>query len=152
MKRLSASTTLATVLLAACLALPAQAGVSCHLINAKGVGKDLGLGKTAADVIGGGLLEGTLAGTITVTGPPVSGLAPFMETIISTNNHGSLTIVVTGAIDITTGNFNASGPVTVGTGKLSDATGNVSLTGVVNFASGVFTEDISGVVCVNLGH
>ena len=152
MKRSCASTLLVTLLFGAGLALPAKAGVSCHLINAKGVGKDLGLGKTAADVIGGGLLEGTLAGTITVTGPPVSGLAPFMETIVYSNSRGTLTVVVTGAIDITTGQFNASGPVTAGTGKLSDATGNISLAGVVNFASGLFTEDISGVLCVDLAH
>jgi len=147
---LSKSSLLATLLLVALLGAPAQAGVSCHLINAKGAGKDLGFGNTAADVMGGGLLQGTLAGSITVTGPPVSGLVPFMETVTFTNPRGSLTILVTGAIDVATGHFNASGPVTAGTGKLAGATGNISLSGIVNFASAIFTEDISGLICVDL--
>jgi hypothetical protein len=35
----------------------AYAGVSCHKINAKGVGQDLGGGNTEAYIIGGGLLH-----------------------------------------------------------------------------------------------
>ena len=33
---------------------PVQAGVSCHHINARGVGQDLGGGVTQARIIGGG--------------------------------------------------------------------------------------------------
>ena len=128
---------------------PAQAGVSCHLINAKGVGEDLGGGNTTAKVIGGGLLQGTIAGSLTITG--VSGtVASFMETVTFTNQHGTLTVVVTGAIDVITGQFNASGPVTAASGKLSGATGALSLSGVAHFAAAIFTEDITGVVCVDL--
>jgi hypothetical protein len=95
------------------------------------------------------LLHGTLAGSLTITG--VSGtVATFMETVTFTNQHGTLTVVVTGAIDVTTGQFNASGPVTAATGKLFGATGNISLSGVANFATAIFTEDITGVVCVDL--
>ena len=128
---------------------PAQAGVACHLINAKGVGQDLGGGSTTANVIGGGLLQGTIAGSLTITG--VSGtVASFVETVTFTNQHGTLTAVVTGAIDVITGQFNASGPVTAATGKLSGATGALSLSGVAHFATAIFTEDITGVVCVDL--
>ena len=141
---------LAILLFAALLGLPAQASESCHLINAKAVGKDLGFGNTAADILGGGLLQGTVAGHITVTGDPISGLAPFMETATFTNQHGTLTVVVTGAIDINTGQFNATGAVTGATGKLSGATGNISFSGMVNFATAIFSEDVSGIVCVNL--
>ncbi len=147
---ISKSSMLTTLLLAGLLALPAQAGVSCHVINAKGVGEDLGFGNTVANVIGGGLLNGTIVGNIAVTGPPVDGLAPFIETATLTNKHGTVTVVVAGAIDITTGRFNASGPMTDATGKLSGATGNLSFSGIVDFASGIFTEDISGEVCVDL--
>ena len=97
-------------------------------------------GTTAGNVIDGGLLQGTIAGNLSVTG--VSGnIASFVETVTFTNQHGTLTLVVTGAIDVTTGQFKASGPVTAATGKLS---------GVVDFATGIFTEDITGSVCVDL--
>jgi hypothetical protein len=139
----------ALLLLALTTVSPVRASVSCHLINAKAVGQDLGAGSTTGNVIGGGLLQGTIAGSITVTG--VSGtVASFVETVTFTNQHGTLTVLVTGAIDLTTGQFNASGPVTAGTGKLSGATGNISVSGVANFAAAVFTEDITGAVCVNL--
>ena len=128
---------------------PVRAGVSCHLINAKGVGQDLGTGSTSGKVIGGGLLQGAIAGNITVTG--VSGtVASFVETVTFTNQHGTLTVLVTGAIDVTTGQFNATGPVTAATGKLSGATGHISVAGLANFAAAVFTEDINGVVCADL--
>lgn len=128
---------------------PVQAASSCHLINAKAVGQDLGGGSTAAKVISGGLLQGTIAGDLTITG--VSGtVASFMEMVTFTNQHGTLTVMLTGAIDVTTGQFNASGPVTGATGKLAGATGNLSLSGVVNFAAAIFVEDIAGVICVDL--
>jgi hypothetical protein len=137
------------VSLGALMSTPAQAGVACHLINAKGVGQELGGGSTTGAVIGGGLLHGTLAGSITIT--RVSGtVASFTETVTFTNQHGTLTVVVTGAIDVTTGQFYACGPVTTATGKLSGATGTVSLSGVAQFATGIFTEDITGVIHVDL--
>jgi hypothetical protein len=140
---------MSTLVVLALTVCPARAAVSCHLINAKGVGQDLGAGSTTGNVIGGGLLEGTIAGSITVTG--VSGtVASFTETVTFTNRLGTLTVVVTGAIDLNTGQFNASGPVTAGTGKLSGATGNISVSGVANFAAAVFTEDITGAICVDL--
>jgi hypothetical protein len=128
---------------------PAQAEVSCHLINGKAVGQDLGGGRTAGATIGGGLLQGTIAGTIVGTG--ITGtVASFQETVIFTNSRGTLTVVVTGGIDVTTGQFNGSGPITAATGKLSGATGNLSLSGAVNFATGIFSEDVSGVICADL--
>jgi hypothetical protein len=128
---------------------PAQAGVSCHLINAKGAGQDLGNGTTSGHVIGGGLLEGTIAGSLTPTG--ISGtIATFVEVVTFTNSRGTLTVRVEGAIDVTNGQFNASGKVIGATGKLAGATGSLSLSGVANFAAQVFAEDISGSICVDL--
>jgi hypothetical protein len=152
--RISGIASLSKILFAVLVSLgalmsPAQAGVSCHLMNAKAVGEDVGGGNTTARVIGGGLLEGTSAGSLTITG--VSGtVASFTETVTFTNQHGTLTVSVTGAIDVITGQFNASGPVTASTGKLSGATGQLSLSGVAHFATGIFTEDITGVICVDL--
>jgi len=128
---------------------PALAAVSSHLINAKGVGQDNGSGSTTGKVIGGGLLDGTIAGNITPTG--ISGsVATFTEIVTFTNQHGTLTVRLEGAIDVTTGQFNASGSVIAATGKLSGATGIVSVSGVANFAAGIFTEDITGVIFADL--
>ena len=38
-------------------------GVSCHAINTKGAGQDLGGGMTQAQIMGGGLLQGTTQGS-----------------------------------------------------------------------------------------
>ena len=140
---------LAAILLAGFAPSPAAAEVSCHLINAKGVGKDLGNGTTTGRLIGGGLLQGTLAGSLTVTGVTGS-VATFNETVTFTNAGGTLTVTVSGAIGLATGKFNASGPVTAATGKLSGATGNLSLSGAVDFESATFSEDVTGVVCADL--
>jgi hypothetical protein len=150
--RLSISTIFLGVLLtlgALMTVSPAQAEVSYHLINAKVIGQDLGGGNIKGNVIGGGLLQGTIAGSIAITG--VSGtVASFVDTVTFTNQHGTLTVVVTGAIDVTTGQFNASGQVTAATGKLSGATGNISFSGVENFAAAIFTEDVTGFVKIDL--
>lgn len=50
-----------------------HAAVSCHKINAKGAGQDLADGHAVAQIIGGGLLQGTTKGSFAITGgsPPV---------------------------------------------------------------------------------
>src|SRR3954463_11376943 len=84
----SCSAMLLVALMAVC---PARAGVSCHLINAKGVGQDLGAAGTTGKLIGGGLLQGNVSGNITGTG--ISGtVASFVETVTFTNQHGTLTV------------------------------------------------------------
>jgi predicted ribosomally synthesized peptide with SipW-like signal peptide len=129
--------------------IPAQAEVSYHLINAKVIGQDLGGGNITGNIISGGLLQGTIAGHITFTGGSGT-VALFSDTVTFTNQHGTLTVVVTGAIDVTTGQFNACGQVTAATGKLSGATGHISFSGVENFAAAIFTEDVTGFVKVDL--
>src|SRR5438874_7271857 len=107
--RISRMVSPSTMLLGALVSLgalvtvsPVHAGVSCHLINAKAVGQDNGGGSTTARVIGGGLLHGTIAGSLTITG--VSGtVASFVETVTFTNEHGTLTAVITGAFDLVSG-------------------------------------------------
>jgi hypothetical protein len=131
------------------LAGQAQAGVSCHKINAKGAGQDLGGGMTTARISGGGLLEGTTAGNFAITG--ISGtVASIAGTVTFTANQATLTVTVTGTFDVASGAFSASGPVTASTGKLAGATGALTLAGVENLADGSFVETVVGNICVDL--
>ena len=127
-----------------------HAATSCHMIEAKGIGQDDGTGKTTGKVIGGGLLQGSLEGAVTPTSPPVDGVVTFTEVVKFTAENGTLTVEVAGAINILTGRFNASGSVKDATGKLAGATGNMAISGLADFTTGLFTEDIRGVICVDL--
>jgi hypothetical protein len=136
----------------ALLAGPAQAttgGQSCHKINAKGIGQDMGGGSTTAQIVGGGLLHGTTAGTFAIVGgaPPAFAIA---GTVVFTTNKGTLTVGVSGTFDVSTGAFNSTGPVTASTGKLAGATGSLTLDGVQDLATGAFTETVTGSICVDL--
>lgn len=131
------------------VSLGAQAAVSCHKINAKGVGQDLGGGMTEAQIIGGGLLQGTTQGSFAVTGgsPPVfliSGSVTF------TTQQSTLTATVAGTFNVASGAFSTTGPVTAAAGKLSGATGTLTLEGIQDLATGKFAEDVSGLICVDL--
>ena len=78
---------------------PAGAAASCHKINAKGVGQDLGNGRTVANITGGGLLNGTTEGAFTITG----GAAPLFlidGTVEFTSNKATLTVGVSGSFDV----------------------------------------------------
>ena len=130
----------------------AGAAVSCHKINAKGVGQDLGGGLTQAQIIGGGLLHGTTAGNFTVVGgsPPV---LLINGTVTFTVNKGTLTVQVSGSFDISDpsdAKFVVSGPVTAAAGQLAGATGTLMIDGDESLATGKFTEELSGLICVNL--
>jgi hypothetical protein len=138
------------VLASVLMAGQARGQVSCHKINAKGVGQDLGGGATEARIIGGGLLHGTTAGSFVITG--LSGtVASIAGTVTFTTEHATLTVTVTGTFDVATGEFSASGPVTGATGKLTGATGSLSLEGIEDLSDGTFVEDVSGEICVELG-
>lgn len=128
---------------------PVQAGVSCHSIDATGVGQDLGGGSTIAQISDGGLLQGTTAASFTAdfSGFPVILIA---GTVTFTTNKGTLTVAVTGSLNAFTGGFAASGPVTGATGKLAGATGSLSFAGVENLLTGSFTETVTGSICVDL--
>ena len=128
---------------------PAYAAVSCHKINAKGVGQDLGSGSTQAQIIGGGILQGTTQGSFSITGgtPPVFLIG---GTVTFTTNRATLTVAVIGTFNVATGEFVATGPVTLSTGKLAGATGTLLLEGVEDLTNGKFAEDVTGLICVNL--
>ena len=127
----------------------AHAGVSCHKINAKGAGQDLGGGNTQAQIIGGGLLQGTTRASFGITGgtPPLLSIS---GAVMFTTNQATLTVSVIGTFNVATGSFNASGPVTAATGKLTGATGTLVLEGLEDLTTGKFVEDVTGLICVDL--
>ena len=112
--------------------------------------QDDGQGRTTGKTIDAGLLQGTVEGVLTPA-PPKEGdtVIVFKEVVTFTSEYGSLTVEVQGAIDVTTGKFNASGPVKDAKGKLAGATGHIALIGIVDLTNGVFIEDVSGVVCMD---
>jgi len=71
-------------------------------------------------------------------------------TVTFTTHQGTLTVSVTGTLNVATGEFSASGPVTDATGKLAGATGELSLEGVEDLTDGSFVEDVTGEICVDL--
>jgi hypothetical protein len=130
-------------------AAPAHGAVSCRPINATAVGQDLGGGQVTAQVIGGGLLHGTYEASFTITG--FSGtVASFEGEIVFTVAGGTVTAQVTGTLDVTNGQFQATSTSITGTGRLAGATGSLTFSGVENLATGSFTETITGVICVDL--
>jgi hypothetical protein len=125
---------------------PASAAVSCHKINAKGTGTDLGGGNTEAVIKGGGLLNGTTKGAFV---PQAGGIA---GAVVFSTNKGTLTVTVTGTFNAQ-GDFDVSGPVTSSTGKLAGATGNVTFVGHEDLSTSplpTFTETVTGKICVDL--
>jgi hypothetical protein len=140
-----------TLLVVATAAAPAAApgAVSCHNINAKGIGQDLGGGQTIAQIIGGGLLHGTTGASFVITG--FSGtVASFEGTIVFTVNNATLTANVSGTLDLVSGEFQATTSSISGTGKLAGATGSLAFSGVENLSTGSFTEDVTGEICADL--
>jgi len=127
----------------------ALGGTSCHRIDASGVGQDLGLGQTVAQISDGGLLQGTTAASFAITGFAGT-VASFAGTITFTTNRGSLTASVAGTLDVATGAFSATTSSLSGTGKLDGATGSLAFDGVENLATGAFTEVIVGSICLDL--
>jgi hypothetical protein len=98
------------------------------------------------------LLQGTTEAAFQVTGTTPTGIA-FAGDITFTTNRATLTVDLDGTLDLTTGEFAASGDVSGATGKLEGATGSLTLVGVQNLLdpSGSFTETVSGEICVDLG-
>jgi hypothetical protein len=140
---------LAALSLAVVAPTAVDAAVSCHRIDASGIGQDQGGGHTVAQISDGGLLQGTTAAAFSITG--LSGtLASFVGTITFTTNRATLAAEVTGTLDLATGVFGATTSSLSGTGKLEGATGGLVFAGVENLLTGTFTEVVAGQVCVDL--
>jgi hypothetical protein len=140
---------LAIVAVATAAPASAPAAVSCHTINAKGIGKDNGDLTTTAQIIGGGLLHGTTAAAFTPTGLVFPNFF-FGGTITFTTNNGTLTATLTGSLNVVTGEFTATTTGMSGTGQLAGVTGQLTLRGVEDLSTLAFTEDVTGEICVDL--
>jgi hypothetical protein len=92
------------------------------------------------------------AAAFTGTGATDTGIS-FAGPLTITTNRATALVDLTGTLDLTTGQFLASGPIVGATGKLSGATGSVTLAGVQDLTdpAGSFTETVSGSICVDLG-
>jgi hypothetical protein len=128
---------------------PVKSG--CHKINAKAVGNTVSMSETGvvteADIIGGGLLNGSTRANLSFTGGSGDELF-FGGTVVLTTKHGTVTYdVVSGTFNTTTLAFSADLVATQGDGRFAGATGTLHLQGVNN-PDGTFTEDISGVICL----
>jgi hypothetical protein len=119
----------------------------CRAVRARGVGQDLGGGRTTATITRGGILNGTTAAMFGITGgtPPV---LTFAGTVVFTTKRGTLTIGIAGTFNVATGAFDASGPVSGGTGRFAGASGMLRLMGVQDLSTGRFTETIRGTLCL----
>jgi hypothetical protein len=119
----------------------------CRHVSARGIGQDLGGGNTTATITHGGILNGTTAAHFDITGgsPPV---LTFAGTIVFTTHRGTLTASPTGTLNVATGVFNATAPITGGTGAFAGATGTLTFAGVEDLTTGHFTETITGTICL----
>ncbi len=97
-------------------------------------------------------MQGTTEAAFQVTGPTSTGIA-FAGHITFTTNRATLTVDLTGALDLGSGAFGASGDVSGATGRLDGATGTLTFAGVQNLLdpAGSFTETVTGEICVDLG-
>ena len=139
---------------------PALAAESCHAITATGTGSGApaepgdppNLVRTHAQLTDAGLFQGTTTAAFTITGVTDTGIT-FAGPLTVTTNRATVIVDLTGTLNVTTGQFTASGPITATTGKLSGATGSLTLSGVQDLTdpAGSFTETVSGSICVDLG-
>jgi hypothetical protein len=132
----------------------------CRSASATGVGQGApaqagdppNLTRTVATITGNSLLRGRTEAAFLITDPTPPELG-FTGDLKFITRSGTLTVTLDGTLDVTTGRFLASGPVTDSTGGLSGAVGTINFDGVQDLAdpAGAFTETLSGEVCVDGG-
>ena len=64
---------------------------------------------------------------------------------------GSFTVAATGSVDVSTGSFQATGPVTAGTGVFLGVSGELTFDGTQDLVTGAFTETVTGRLCIAHG-
>ena len=128
----------------------AEQGEKCKGVDARGLGQDLGGGDTRAAITNDGLLKGSTTAHFEIVGGEfpvftIDGIVTFAM------KKGTMTVDVLGTFDVSTGAFNASGPVTGGTGTFAGSSGSLTFAGTQNLSTGAFTETVTGTVCLDKG-
>lgn len=120
----------------------------CAPVHATGVGQDLGGGRTTAIISSHGLRLGATAATFTFTVPGQPGtVASFSGPIVFTDQFGTITTLVGGTLDITTGDFRSSSTNVSGSGLYQAITGSLTFTGSEDLLNKTFTESVNGNLC-----
>lgn len=125
---------------------------NCHKINAKGKGVTIEATETGviteADIIGGGLLNGTTRAEFYFV-ENNSGVISFLGELVLTTKHGSVTYQATsGTFNTSTLAFSTDLTVVDGDGRFQGATGNLHIEGI-NYPDGSFTEALKGEICLS---
>jgi hypothetical protein len=149
--RMGASTRVVLLALfaTACLLVPAGqalADASCDHVSAKGEGEQHDGGRITADLNGGGALSGSGKADLKTTGVHGSDLSFEGDVKIDTDN-GSLEASIEGTLDLRSGKFSASGPVTDSSGELSGAKGDLDIQGVENLAERSLKVEVKTEIC-----
>jgi hypothetical protein len=120
---------------------------TCFAVHATATGQNLGHGRTTSTITHDGMFNGTTIGQLQITGgtPPV---LTVIGTGVLTTDHGTLTVSTAGTVNQATGAINVTGQVVGGTGVFAHATGTLTFAGVVDLTTNVFTNMISGTVCL----
>jgi hypothetical protein len=157
--RRAAAATLATgALMAAGLSAPADAKPGngnanghgkghCRAFHALGDGVTNTDGTTTATVYRGSREFGTTTGTFTL-GETLDGVTSFTGTIVFTNDKGTLTAPVEGALDTVSGEFGARSSSLTGTDDYANVTGKLRVWGTQNLTDGTFSEHLLAKLCV----
>lgn len=131
-------------------AVAAAPGSQCRRVNAVGTGQAGPDGRsTAAVITRDGLLKGATAATFDVDVTALPPVLPFDGGIVFTTHRGTLTLTLTGTLNVATGAFTATGPVISGTGRFTGVTGGLTAAGTQDLATGAFTEVVTGTVCLD---
>jgi hypothetical protein len=145
---LAALVTAASSVVAAPAEADAASATFCVPVLAKATGQDLGGGETRATLRFAGIAFATSHATFTTTSV-VGAVAYFAGPIVLTPALGrdTLTALVTGSVDTSTGAFRATSSTVTGTGQLAGASGQLTFAGLENLSTGAFTETVSGRLC-----
>jgi hypothetical protein len=124
----------------------------CAPVHARGVGQDIGGGKTVATISVGRFEVGTTRGEFSIMGVDPNGIASFAGPITFTSAVGTIVAQVTGTLDTTTGAFESTSTSLTGTGLFRGVSGAVTLRGTENLTTFAFTERITGRLCLPFRH
>ena len=140
---------MALVVTALAAGTPTSASTAvCIPVRATGSGQDLGNFETVATIFVAGVPVGSTAATFTPAGQDGSTVFFTGPIVFSARfGLGSFTVSASGSVDVSTGVFEAVGPVTAGTRVLRGVSGELTFNGIQDLITGAFTETVRGRLC-----